>query len=62
MLAWKLKCALSGARWGFQVIIGLLRTRLLPQRTTRRRARCIIHDRIVAMLAWRLKGALSGDR
>ena len=42
MLAWKLKCSLSGDRWDFQVNMGSLRARLLPQRTnaqTRARAR-----------------------
>ena len=41
MLAGKLKCSFSGDRWGFQVNMGPLRTRLLPQRTTRRRARAL---------------------
>ena len=62
MLAWKLKCSLSGDRWDFQVNMGSLRTRSLPHRTTRRRARCIVHDRKVAMLAWKLKCSLSGGR
>ena len=42
MLAWELKCSLSGDRWDFQVNMGSLRARLLPQRTnaqTRARAR-----------------------
>ena len=38
MLAWKMKCALSGDRWDFQVNMGPLRTSLLAQRTTRGRA------------------------
>eukprot|EP00959_Pyramimonas_sp_CCMP1952_P212192 4440163-Pyramimonas_sp.AAC.1 len=38
MVAWKLKCSLSGDRWKFLVNMGPLRTRSLPQRSARRRA------------------------
>ena len=64
MLAWELKCSLSCGRLDLQDNMGPLRTRLLPQRTTRRRAsaRCTVHNRKVAMLAWELKCSLSGDR
>ena len=62
MSAWKLKWSLSGDRWDFQVNMGPLRARLLPQRTTRRHARAVLSNRKVAMLAWELKCAVSGDR
>ena len=68
MLACRPKGAFSGGRWDSRGNIWPQRTRLLPQRATRRRARahassrCVVHHRKVAMLAWELKCALSGDR
>ena len=48
-LAWILKCSLSGDRLDFQVNMGPLRTRLLPQRTKRRCACARARARVRAL-------------
>ena len=71
VLAWKLKLTLSGGRWGFQGKVGpwcmfpyLDQCRAPHGRARARAPPCSrgVHNREVAMVAWKLQRTVRGDR